>query len=80
MKRKQPKKNSSGSRLKESVTSPEKMTLPNKQNKIKKQMVDLTLDDHEEEQNFSTHKKQKTNHKTPMGKPRSQYNIQKAVQ
>jgi hypothetical protein len=59
------------------VTSPEKTT---PQNKAKKQMVDLTLDDHEENQNSFTRKKQKINQKTPMEKPRSRNTRQKAVQ
>jgi hypothetical protein len=56
----------------ESVTSPEKMTPPQKKNKTKKQLVDLTLDEEQEdEQNSFTRNRQTGNQKMPRGRTRS---------
>jgi hypothetical protein len=72
-KRKQSQKNSTGSHSMESVTSPEKMTPPQKQNKTKKQLMDLTLDEEQEdEQNSLTRNRQKGNQRMPRGRTRPQ--------
>jgi hypothetical protein len=80
MKRKQPLKNSSGSHLRESVTSPQKTTPSNKQIKTTKHMVDLTLDNHNEEQHSFSRRKQKPKQKPSLGKSHSQHPRQKTVQ
>jgi len=80
MKRNQPVKNSPGSHLKESATSPEKTTPSHKRTKTPRLMVDLTLEDNDEEQHSLSHKKQKLRQRSSLRKPRSQHPRQKTIQ